>query len=160
MTSADIPTENQPCPCPRCQPKLHIHHCGQINCTGECRKTDEEPTLHLASSSLLSKYGFDDGAIPDQVLDYLYDHGIADPGDWHSILVTLVRTHLLPELAKHHRVEVEEIGTHHNPIRARSVDDKPVDTDLSWMDLTPEYVLVPMSEVAELVKQQNSEKAS
>ncbi|MFJ8966059.1 hypothetical protein ACIRG5_42385 [Lentzea sp. NPDC102401] len=155
----DIPTENLPCPCPRCQPKLHVHHCGQINCTGECRHTGDEPTLHLDSSSLLSKYGFDDGTIPDQVLDYLDEHGITYPDDWRAVLVTLVRTHLLPELAKHHRVDVEEIGGHHNPIRARSVDGTPIGTELPFISLTPEYMLVPMSEVAQLVSQQNSEKA-
>jgi hypothetical protein len=155
----DVPAENPPCPCPRCQPKLHIHHCGRINCTGTCRQTGDEPMLHLSSSSLLSKYGFDDGAIPEQVLDYLDDHAIAYPDNWHAILITLVRAHLLPELAKHHTVEVEEIGTHHNPIRAHSVDGAPIDTDLLWMNLTPESVLVPMSTMAHEVRKQHQQGA-
>lgn len=138
-----------PCLCPRCTPNAHVHHCGWFECTGECRRAEGEPTLHLGSSSLLSKYGFDDGVIPDQVLDYLDEHGMAYPDDWHRILVRLVRIHLLPELLKHHVIEVEEIDAHHNPIRARSVDGVSIDTDLpASITLMPAYVLVPMAAVA------------
>lgn len=144
--TTDETTQHQSCRCPRCRPGAHVHHCGRLNCGGECRGRDDADTLHLAADSLLSKYGFDDGSIPEQVLDYLDALGIPYPENWHSILTALVREYLLPELGRHHNVVVEEIVTSHNPIRARVIDGVPV-TTAARFTLTPPYVLVPMDAV-------------
>lgn len=107
-------------------------------------------TLALFSHCLLSKWGFNDGDTPDEVLDYCDDHGL-DYGDrhWHDVLPMLVRTYLLPELEKHHTIELFDIGTNHNPIRASTVDGKDIDSyaDNDEIHLTPEYVPVPMEAV-------------
>lgn len=74
------------------------------------------PTLRLSANDLRSKWGFRDG-------DLLSDYGLREPTtpcpdgqhDWkHRVLIRLVRQHLLPLMPFS---EVEEIGTHHNPIR-------------------------------------------
>lgn len=58
----------------------------------------------LFAESLLSKWGFEDG-------DVLAD----DTGVRHELLVQVIKDHLLPLL---HGVEVFEICTCHNPVRA------------------------------------------
>lgn len=59
--------------------------------------------IHLASASLLSKWGFNDGDVPEAVMDYCDDHGIDwSDYDWHETLQKLVRTHLLPAMLQHH----------------------------------------------------------
>lgn len=108
-----------------------------------------EPTLTLFADCLLSKWGFGDGDVPDAYLDWCDDNGHPYPGDWHTVLRTLVRTRLVPAL--HQRVEVVDIETSHNPIRAERVDGVDVrdwwrNTD-SGMTLTPECVEVPYAEV-------------
>jgi hypothetical protein len=112
-----------------------------------------EPVLTLFSSSLLSKWGFNDGNDPDDWLDYCEAHGI----DYNAVdfpLVALVRQHLLPVLDQD--VTVVEIETSHNPIRAELVDG--IDVTEAWYGrapeptLTPEYVDVPLSVVAELAR--------
>ena len=81
----------------------------------------------LDSYSLFSKFGFCDGGVLD---DWRYSLGddmvrglVAKPGTKtaflgfeHALLSTLVRKHLLPALP--HAVEVYDIGSCHNPIRA------------------------------------------
>jgi hypothetical protein len=112
-----------------------------------------EPAITLYSDGLLSKWGFSDGDAPDAWLDYCDDHGIDfSPVEWHSVLVKLVRRYLLPVLDQ--QVEVAEIVTIHNPIRAERVDGADV-TD-GWytepaVHLTPESVTIPMSEVIDAV---------
>jgi len=111
-----------------------------------------EPTIRLYASSLLSKWGFGDGDDPDEWVDYCEAHGI----DWMAIrypLVELVRRHLLPALDQ--AVTVVEIETIHNPIRVETIDG--VDVSDIWYSasfdddrLTPEYVDVPLDEVARL----------
>lgn len=100
--------------------------------------------LHLNSSSLLSKYGFNDGDLPEELMDHLDALGMPYPDDWRPILVHLVRTHLLPYLQ--HDVEVEVLGTNHNPIRALTVDGLDVEDchmgDQPEPDLHPESVTV------------------
>lgn len=74
----------------------------------------------LYSRDLLSKWGFNDSATPGEWRDYL------NPPDAPRLdvtpfpLIQVVRRYMLPVLDQ--EVEVEEIETSHNPIRARSVD--------------------------------------
>jgi hypothetical protein len=112
-----------------------------------------EPVLTLFSDSLLSKWGFNDGDDPDAWLDYCEANGI----DYNTVefpLAALVRQYLLPALDQD--VSVVEIETSHNPIRAELVDG--VDVTEAWYGrapaptLTPEYVDVPISEVAKLAR--------
>jgi hypothetical protein len=104
-------------------------------------------SLYLPSWCLLSKFGFSDGDMPDDLCDWLEDRlGIERARDvsWHAVLEALVREHLLPVLDQ--AVEVVSIETIHNPIRATTVDGADV-TD-SWYgdpgrpELTPDGVTV------------------
>jgi len=109
------------------------------------------PCIVLFSDGLLSKWGFDDGNTPDTWYDYCDGHGI----DWREVrypLVRLVREVLLPALNQ--AVEVVEISTIHNPIRAQTIDgvnveDRWYEVD-SGVHLTPESIEVPMWRVMEL----------
>lgn len=109
----------------------------------------EPPSLILRSQGLLSKWGFSDGDTPEDLMDYWDELGVPYP-DWRPALCAIVQRHLLPELAKRHKVEVEEIETIHNPIRATVVDGTEID-DTSGEDevvLTPEWVTVPYPAIA------------
>lgn len=116
--------------------------------------------LVLTSECLLSKWGFNDGDEPDALLDHL---GRDDylPGDtWHRILRRLVREHLVPELQQD--VEVVDVDTNHNPIRARTVDG--VDVTHLWHksqeprpDLMPESVRVPIDVVVRIVEEETAD---
>lgn len=109
----------------------------------------EPPSLTLCSQGLLSKWGFNDGDMPEILMDYWDELDIPYP-NWRLALCAIVRRYLLPELAKRHEVEVEEIETSHNPIRATVVDGVEID-DTSGEDevvLTPELVTVPYPAVA------------
>ena len=103
--------------------------------------------LMLRSDGLLSKWGFGDGDLPDTVWDLIDAHGIDYAAlDWHRVLTQLVRERLLPALDQ--RVEVYEIDTIHNPVRAATIDGEPVSDDVIYgrvpePTLTPEYVVVP-----------------
>lgn len=104
-----------------------------------------EPTITLHSSGLLSKWGFGDGDEPDEWLDYLDKHGIDwDDAEWP--LAELVRCYLLPELRQHHDIDVYEIDTIHNPIRAECVDGVEIDVRAAndHITLTPASVDVPL----------------
>ncbi|MFF5001719.1 hypothetical protein ACFY3G_02730 [Streptomyces phaeochromogenes] len=109
------------------------------------------PLLTLFSSSLLSKWGFNDGADPDDWLDYCEAHGI-DHSKVDFPLVPLVRRYLLPNLEQ--SVTLVEVESSHNPIRALTVDGK--DMTEVWHGrapeptLTPEAVDVPMAVVLSL----------
>ena len=112
-----------------------------------------EPSLTLYSDGLLSKFGFNDGDDPDVWLDYCDANGI----DYNVVdfpLVELVRQYLLPVLDQ--AVTVVEIETIHNPIRAKTVDGVEVNGDVTVhgdpVELTPERVTIPMTEVARLAK--------
>ena len=106
--------------------------------------------LRLYSSGLLSRWGFNDGDTPEAFYDYCEDHEI-DYGaiDWGHTLVKLVREFLLPAIEQD--IEVHEIETSHNPIRARCVGGVevafPVDDTIK---LTPEYVEVSWATVVEM----------
>lgn len=113
----------------------------------------KEPRLWLNSDSLLSKWGFDDGSPFDDFIDWCEDNGHPRPeyAREDELLRTLVRTHLVPALDQ--RVELVEIETSHNPIRARTVDG--VDVEDCWSypytaegpTLTPDGVYVPFTDV-------------
>jgi hypothetical protein len=110
-----------------------------------------EPVLRLFSGCLLSKHGFNDGDEPDSWLDYCEQRGLSfDYRGWHSVLRQLVKRHLLPALDQ--KVVTVNIETFHNPIRASAVDGMNVEDCWSGPqpepELTPEYVEIPMSEVA------------
>ncbi len=106
--------------------------------------------LYLVPQSLLSKWGFWDGDMPEQVWDRIDAEELGyENVDWHTVLRSLVRRYLLPELARHHQVEVYDIETNHNPIRASIVDGTLVNDfegtpDVAWC--VP-GVAVPMDEV-------------
>jgi hypothetical protein len=124
----------------------------------------EDPgPITLCSSSLLSKWGFDDGDLPESVWDHLDD--TVDDDEYRRLfdaskpaLVRLVREFLLPALDQ--QVEVVEIVTSHNPIRASTVNG--VDVEDCWHgnapnpELTPEYVEVPMPEVLRIAAARES----
>jgi hypothetical protein len=108
-----------------------------------------EPTIALFSSGLLSKWGFGDGDAPDEWCDYCEAQGVDyNAIDWKSLLVALVRRYLVPELERHHEIEVYEIGTSHNPIRARLVDGVEIDECAldDQVELTPAWVEVPLAD--------------
>jgi hypothetical protein len=112
----------------------------------------EPPALTLVADGLLSKWGFNDGGTPDELMDY-WDHlGIPYPDiDWHDALRKLVRDHLIPELTKHHEIDVVDMEGIHNPIRALTVDGIKIDGYRSHnkVRLTPAWVTVPYSTIAE-----------
>jgi hypothetical protein len=93
--------------------------------------TTPEQGLSLHANDLLSKWGFADGDLiynfwedthPDESIPEIYSH---------SVLIELVRAHLLPALAEQgHSFIHHEISTIHNPIRLYELDGKGVD----WFD--------------------------
>lgn len=76
--------------------------------------------MRLSADSLLSKWGFNDGEVPDGLLDWCDARDMPYPEDWHATLVYLVRTYLVPVLDK--QIELVEIRTSHNPIREATGD--------------------------------------
>ncbi len=124
----------------------------------------DDPKLYLFSSSLLSKWGFDDGDPFDDIEDWWHNqHGSPPMGhcncgfydlgvDARVLLPELVRRFLLPALDQ--AVELVDIETSHNPIRASTVDG--VDVEDAWYEsrarvtLTPDCVEVPYSVVVEV----------
>lgn len=88
----------------------------------------EQPSdgVTLLAEDLESKWGFSDG---DLIFDWLPDDDLDKLCDFsHTVLVDLVRTHLMPVVtAAGHSVELEVIGTIHNPVRARSINGQEVD---------------------------------
>lgn len=110
------------------------------------------PTVTLRAACLLSKWGFGDGDTPDDLLDYWGDLVDHNAFDWHAVLRRLVRTHLLPELQKHHDVEVHDVETAHNPIRAWRIDGREVAYPADAVELRPESVTVSYGDVMAAVR--------
>lgn len=98
--------------------------------------TQPPETVTLFADGLLSKWGFSDG----DILEWLFDFG---DHDRHAVLCAVVRQKLIPALAQ--KVEVEEISTIHNPIRARTVDGKDVTHMHYDSALRTEGMLTPAS---------------
>lgn len=129
--------------------------------TDEFMSAVHEPCLRLDPDSLFSKFGFNDGDVPDAYDEWRARQGL-DPvdwvlgGDWHEILDELVRTRLLPLLD--HKVEAVTVMTSHNPVRAAFVDDHTAEEYESLMrearvaDLQPEFVDVPYADVEKVLR--------
>jgi hypothetical protein len=97
---------------------------------GEGMTTMRPPSLTLSADCLCSKWGFNDGDMPDVLMDYWDELDSVEYAriDWHAALRTLVREHLVPAMeAAGHTVEVYDIETIHNPIRARLIDGVEID---------------------------------
>lgn len=87
----------------------------------------EGPPVILSADGLMSKWGFGDGDMPDDVWDHLWESGEHDL-NWHAVLRILVRRYLLPALEEAgHEVTVYDIETIHNPIRAEMIDGIEID---------------------------------
>ncbi|MCS6578218.1 hypothetical protein [Curtobacterium poinsettiae] len=89
--------------------------------------------LYLHGGSLLSKWGFSDG---DLMIDWAWDNLSDEDAEMvsdqhHDLLIGLVKEYLVPKLSAWD-VEVEEIQTIHNPIRARMVDGVEVNQYDPW----------------------------
>lgn len=122
-------------------------------------------TLILVSASLLSKWGFGDGDPFEAFTDWYHDRhgdglmrhcncksldlGVSDD----DLLRLLVRRYLVPALDQ--RVELVDIETSHNPVRATKVDG--VDVEECWYGaapapaLTPDAVEIPYEDVLKAV---------
>ena len=105
--------------------------------------------VEVPTDGLLSKWGFDDGDLFDDVVTQ-WEHATGRAGDRHQVLVAAVRRWVLPVLRQ--RVEEEVVTTIHNPIRAVKVDGVPVggalwDPDQTEFSLSPRFVRVPLSTV-------------
>lgn len=88
--------------------------------------------MTLSGECLFSKWGFGDGDMPDELLDmadgwpakekmWAYDFGSKQ---WHEVLRRLVRERLLPLMPA--GVELVDINTIHNPIRADKVNGEDI----------------------------------
>jgi hypothetical protein len=116
------------------------------------------PTLTLYSVGLLGKWGFNDGDEPEHFLDWWDDH---EPDidyvklEWHPVLRHLVRSYLLPALRETHVIEVYDIETIHNPIRARTVDGHPIDdyADNDHVTLSPAEMTLSYDVVTRAVRE-------
>lgn len=111
----------------------------------------EQPTLTLYADGLCSKFGFNDGDWPEDLLEYWVETGVDLSGvEWHEALRKLVRIHLIPAMeAAGHTVEVYNIETVHNPIRARMIDGVEYDGRRAPSGgLSPESVTVPYAAIA------------
>lgn len=104
-------------------------------------------SLVLRADDLCSKWGFNDGDEPEWLWDYCQEHGLDWSAlDWRIVLRRLVGAYLLPALSKHHKLEVYELDTHHNPIRAARIDGHDIDDCAGRRaapPLTPAEVRVP-----------------
>jgi hypothetical protein len=110
--------------------------------------------LTLYADDLCSKWGFNDGDMPEHVMAWCTENGIAwHDVDWHDVLRALVHEHLLPALAEHHEIEVYHIMTQHNPIRASRIDGEDIDAYRGPAPgLTPQLVTVPAEAVIALLR--------
>lgn len=115
---------------------------------------EQRQVLTLVSEDLLSKWGFNDGDLPDWIWDVCDEQRIDhDAFEWHDVLWALANEHLSPALGQH--VHLVRIETNHNPVRASTVDG--VDVEEQWMKdpitrLTPESVTIPVDSVLETIR--------
>ena len=106
--------------------------------------------IRFPTAGLLSKWGFGDGDMLEDVLDEWLNGKWPDDdydplGFEHRVLVRVVREHVLPHITT--PIEVYEVGTVHNPIRAETVNGVSWDWYTTDVDgrLDPEFVDVPIS---------------
>jgi hypothetical protein len=112
--------------------------------------TDRGATIEFHAWDLLSKFGFEDG---DLLWDLISEHGLGV--DHHDLLTAVVTGLLLPRLDQ--EVEVYTIwATLHNPVRARTVDGEPADPS---MDLTPEWVEIPVADILGIARTLSREES-
>lgn len=119
------------------------------------------------TTSLLSKWGFNDGDILDE---FAADYDIELPNysqesypRAHQALIEVVKEHILPTLDQ--KVEVVCISCIHNPIRAERVDDLSVEDfwPIAYLPeriITPATVEVPDEVVLSIVKKYAEKPAS
>jgi hypothetical protein len=115
--------------------------------------TEHVPEGHflLDAESLMSKWGFGDG---DAFFDWWWDRfDESPPFDDDDVLHALVLAYLVPALHKAgHVVEIERIGTIHNPVRAARLDGVEVDHYSTHDHLDPPvWVTVSPEQVDEIV---------
>jgi hypothetical protein len=115
--------------------------------------------LVLAADDLLSKWGFNDGDEPEALLDLMDERGMPYPtiDQWTATLRRLVREHLLPALDQ--QVEVVDIETSHNPVRARTVDGVDIEDRRRTgpaIRLTPEAVSVRIEDVLRILAEEGA----
>lgn len=109
-----------------------------------------ETNVRLFTAGLLSKWGFNDGAVLD---DILFDAGYTRAGGFYgAVLQRVVTEFVLPALAPHHTITTYRITTNHNPIRAQEVDGVAA-SDSQGIALSPEFVDVPLSEVVRVASE-------
>lgn len=122
------------------------------------RDVSDQPGLVLASRDLLSKYGFNDGEVPEELTDLMDEAGQPPTRQvwdvWVDVLRHLVRAHLLPALDQSVEAVVDVLPPH-NPIRASRVDGLDVTDEWSATPsratLSPESVTVPYSTVMDAI---------
>lgn len=106
-----------------------------------------EGHFFLDGDSLLSKWGFSDG---DALDDWWWDnYDDAPTVDTDELLYALVAAYLVPALSERgYTVELERIGTIHNPVRARVLNGEEVDHYLLddrfqppvWVTVSPQQI--------------------
>jgi len=107
--------------------------------------------IRFCTDSLLSKWGFCDGdKLEDLFFSNINKFNNKSMGE-HDLLVLTVKKFIIPKIKNN--IEIEEIITNHNPIRASKVDNKNIDwfndTDIK---LEPEYIDVNIEEIINLMK--------
>ena len=122
-----------------------------------------EQMIAFDTESFLSKWGFGDG---DMLDDLLWENGFEDPpqGFGHRVLEEVIRQKVLPEVKD--ELEVDIIQGIHNPVRALTVNGQgvrkfwygDVGTDRMGNDIgeppviRPAVVPVPASKVLEIAR--------
>jgi hypothetical protein len=108
--------------------------------------------MRFYTSSLLTKFGFEDG---DQLTNILLDNGF-ELQNSEYLLRRIVRERILPVLDQ--KVEVQDIGMH-NPIRAVSIDGINIDTNINnsqhSLALSPKYIDVDNEDIFEMITLKN-----
>lgn len=124
-------------------------------------EADQFESFEFETSSLLYKWGFEDGTL---LSEFLREAGFEnDPvGLFDSVLVETVREEVLPALDQ--EVETYVIHTTHNPIRAHQVGDVGTDTSdhptsrrvndsTDMAEITPKTVEVSARRVLEIARE-------
>jgi len=104
--------------------------------------------MRLYTAGLLSKWGFGDGDVLD---DMIFD-SLGGGVDYSKTLIKVVREFVVPKIKN--KIELQEIGTIHNPIRASMVDGIEVDwIEEQDIELEPEFVDVPDEDILRIAKE-------